>query len=160
MSKVWLNLSGTTADTFSVGKNGPTVYHGTSVPVNSTGSNGDLYVQVGSSPGFYQRTNGIWQSLVPTTFQRQQITRGSSGTVNNITTYVGIVTGTASSTIVNLPSGVEGMQIIIKDETGTAQNYNIAIKSGATTVYTINTGYGAVTLAYTNGAWYSVRKVT
>lgn len=159
MTKVWLNLSGTTAETFSLGKGGPTVYHGTGTPINATGEDGDIYIQTGASPGFFQRSGGIWRSLVPSTFRRQQITSGSTGNINGSTTYAAIVFGTANPTTVNLPTGVEGMQITIKDEVGLAQNYNVVIKNGPTTVYTINSGYGAVSVIYTNGAWYTFRKV-
>lgn len=159
MTKVWLNLSGTTAETFSLGKNGVTVHHGTDTPINAVGEDGDLYIQTGSSPGFFQRSEGIWKSLVPSSFRRQQVPSGSTGTVSSSTTYVAIVFGSAAVTTVNLPSGVEGMQITVKDEVGLAQNYNVLVKNGATTVYTIASGYGAVSLIYTNGAWYSFRKV-
>lgn len=160
MTKVWFNLSGTTAETFSISKSGPTLMQGDAMPDNSEGSDGDLYMRTGASSGFYQRVSGVWQSLVPTSFVRQEISRGSTDTVDNITTYVAVISGSTSATTINLPTGVEGMQIIFKDETGTAQNYNILIKETGTTKYTINTGYGSVTLVYTDSSWFVVRKFT
>lgn len=55
------NLAGTSAPSFKLGKNGPTIFQGTASPTSSA-SEGDLYIQTGSTPAFFQFISGSWAS--------------------------------------------------------------------------------------------------
>lgn len=162
--KVWSNLSGTTAPDFSIGKGGPAIHQGTSAPSNAVGADGDVYIRSGSGAAVYQKDSGSWRALNDT-FVRQTIAAGSaSATINDQSSYVGIVTGANAVTSVVLPVGVMGKKVTIKDEVGIAASKNITISTngGSSTIdgqstYVISTNYGSVTLAWTD-AWYVVRK--
>lgn len=94
MTKVWLNLSGTTAQSFSIGGTaGPTIRQGVSMPDDGDGNDGDIYTQYGASPNLYQKVGGTWISIVPSDFVRQELPIGSWTTVSTLSTYIGVING-------------------------------------------------------------------
>src|SRR4051812_6104497 len=101
------------ADRFRIGKHGPTTLQGGSAPLDSSGSDGDLYILMGSSPCLYQKTAGVWLPCSDPSFStvRQAVVSGSA-TLDPKTTYCA-VTGVAGATL-TLPSGRPNQQVTIK----------------------------------------------
>lgn len=55
------NIKGTSYSSFAIGKRGVTIYQGTDVPEVEVGSNGDLFIQHGSSAqAIWQKLDGAW----------------------------------------------------------------------------------------------------
>lgn len=60
-----LNVKGTSFPSFKIGKNGATVYQGSTNPNGTDGLDGDLYIKNnGSDSNFYQKVSGSWTVLV------------------------------------------------------------------------------------------------
>jgi len=61
---VTLNAKGSSYPSFTIGKEGVTLYQGTSVPSNSNGQAGDFYFYVnGSSSNVYQKQGSTWEPV-------------------------------------------------------------------------------------------------
>jgi hypothetical protein len=161
MAKIWNNLSGTTASSFSIGKNGVTLYQGTTAPDNGDGTNGDVYLRTGSSAGIYQKISGSW-AMVNDVFLRQSVNIGNSATISDATTYMAVVgSWTTGSTVLTLPSGTPGKQFVVKDESGVAASHNITISGGTidgANSCVISNNYGSVTLSFNGSSWFAIRK--
>lgn len=76
MGMIRSNLDGTMAPAFSIGKRGPTLHQGISDPntSNHAGTNGDLYVQVGTTPKLYQFRATQWVVFEGSGSYKQTIT--------------------------------------------------------------------------------------
>lgn len=158
--KVWTNHTGTTSETFTIGKGGATIHHGDGVPAGDLGTDGDLYIRHGESSGFYQRVDGAWKAIT-IGFIRQEVQQGDDSAILADASYVALVDGEAAATGLTLPEVVPGTTIVVKDETGTAGTYPITI--GGAPVdgqenYVVSTNYGSVTLAFFT-SWMVVRSV-
>lgn len=164
------NIQGTLSPTFQIGLNGPTIRQGDTRPDNGSGAEGDLFI-LKSNPGdLLQKQNGIWVSLLPGSgVLRTTTPRGSSLSLDPSMKYVGVTSVQGSipqPTTLTLPPGIEGTQIIIKDETGTAGTYPIILIPQYTFLIdgqnsaTIYSNYGSVTVLYTNAQWWIIRRVT
>ena len=154
---ILLNSSGTSHDSFSIGKRGITVFQSFTNATIDAPSIGDLHVnkldgccEVFTAAGWIelekkkiiQQVNGDYYEALPT-----------SGYIG--CSYVG------SSTII-MPFGISGMEITIKDQTGLCNPKKpIVIMAGGTelidgeTMYQLTAPYSKVTLIYNNG-WYAI----
>lgn len=76
------NLRGTSEASFTVGKNGVTIFQGTANPTVSPpsgASDGDVYIRSGTgNEGFWQLVSGVWQLAVG---------GGGGGTTSNWLVY-------------------------------------------------------------------------
>lgn len=166
MAATRLNTDGTMANQFRIGKAGPTILQGSAVPDNANGSNGDLYVQIGSTPKLYiKRTVGWLVSGDPSFgFVRQPVTDGASTTLNANTTYAGV--SITANTTVNLATGYSGKTVVVKDEGGTAGTNIISVtgQEGDTidgqSSWNIDIDYGSLTLVYGSVGWNIVAAIT
>lgn len=142
--------TGTTGATFHLGLLGPTLHHGSAVPLDSLGANGDLYVRTGDSPGLYSRQVGSWEALgEEETFVHDPVARGevlavdpsaklvtvfrNPYTIDTIDMAIDTIIETIDRqptnayTTVALPTGVEGQTLTIKDVSGLYEAFEIRI---------------------------------
>ena len=57
-----INIAGTAFSSFQIGKKGPIIFQGSTVPISSLGANGDIYIQTNTANTF-QKISGEWVSL-------------------------------------------------------------------------------------------------
>lgn len=156
--KAWTNISGTTAPSFTIGKDGVTIHNGTASPDASLGVAGDLYVRHGASTGLFQKEDSGWK-VTNFSFIRQEVARGSSAQISDLTTYLAVIAGGSGTTNLVLPTGLTGKQITIKDEAGFgAVEISGATVDGAAS-YTISQAKGSVTLVWVSGGWRIIRAI-
>jgi hypothetical protein len=128
------NAAGTMAATFSIGKRGPTIRQGQNDPNKPTllsGVSGDLYVRWGTAPKLYQFQDTSWIDL--TNAMRRTVTTDFTYSVTDDDVYIGV--RTAGDVLVELPPGIPGRRIIIKDEVGRQPTETITVlASGANTI--------------------------
>jgi len=149
------------ADQFRIGKGGPTILQGSSSPDNSLGNNGDLYVQIGTSPRLYiKQITGWYVSSDPVNgYIREAVTNSGTTQINFDTTYVGVNVSNAAT--IQLNTGIAGKTVTVKDEGGTAGSNTITVigQSGdaidGQSYWSIDINYGFLTLVY-NGAEWSI----
>ncbi|RYF18865.1 MAG: hypothetical protein EOO77_10745 [Oxalobacteraceae bacterium] len=110
------NIAGTMASTFSIGKRGPTIFQGIDNPniANQIGLNGDLYVQIGTTPTLYQFRVTTWVDVTGEVFSRTPVLGSYAATNSDF--YLGM-RGSGPCTV-QLPAGQFGKKFIIKDEIG------------------------------------------
>lgn len=161
---VKINSDGTTAPQFSIGIGGPTIRQGTSSPASSLGVDGDIFLQTGSSPSQYQKVGGVWVPVqLNPTFVRTTSPKGVTAIIPSDSDYHGVTTGTTGTTNLTLPAGQQGKELIIKDETGTANLISIypggtdQVEGGSS--YAINALYGTITLIFHSGSWRLIRQI-
>jgi hypothetical protein len=158
------NISGTLADRFKIGKGGPTIRQGDEAPSNLIGGDGDLFlVKAATSDIFFK--DGSWISLLSDgPYARQEIARGVDDAIEPETTYVAIISGSGSPSTITLPTGVNAMEITIKDELGSAATYPVEILSASGDLIeneiglSLASNYGSVTLSFRDGNWYVTRR--
>ena len=160
---VKINADGTTAPGFSIGIGGPTILHGTTIPSPLLGVDGDVYLRHGDNPAQYQKVSGDWISFqqAPEDFIRASSPMGLTTIINIATDYHAITTGSATTTNLTLPTGYEGKQIIIKNETALSQAINISPTSGDTVEgsgYRLAAAYASITLIFHSG-WQMIRQI-
>lgn len=128
------NAAGTMAATFSIGKRGPTIRQGQNDPNKPTilsGVSGDLYVRWGTAPKLYQFQETNWIDL--TNAMRRTVTTDITYSVTDDDVYIGV--RAAGDVLVELPLGVPGRKIIIKDEIGRNPGETIVVlASGQNTI--------------------------
>ena len=159
MLDVFTNLRGTTASSFRIAKNGPTIIPGTADPniTSVTGAPGDLFILTGTVPSVYINVNGNWQPLsTDQQFSRTPVTTGVF-IANNDCLYLGV--NYDGAVAVYLPAGTPNKKFIIKDESGNANTNNIMIyPSGDDTIdgeggFVLNTNHASVQMVYGDG-WH------
>lgn len=177
MVNVLTNASGTTAEAFRIGKGGPTILKGFSIPANSLGQNGDLYIRHGNDQGgLFYKSNNRWRSsgeFAEDATGCELFPSNSVKTVANTTSVVLIEKPTTydnttitwdqtdvwfGPTIITLPTGREGSPLSVKDLGGAASvNIYLIPPSGITidgeNQYVINKNYGSVSLIFAGGHW-------
>lgn len=145
------HLTGTTQESFALGLAGPSLRGGVDAPVDAVGSDGDLYVRVGATPGLYCRQAGSWRELhEEQAFIHQPIARGDILQVDPTTTLVTVYRNpytidtidlstdetdlvsidaqpTNEYTTVQLPGGTEGQSLAIKDVSGRYAAFEVRI---------------------------------
>lgn len=163
MASIW-NVKGTHFESFFIKKGGPTIYQGVTVPSNSEGKDGDLYIQFSTTnEEFYQKRVGVWvpvgassssTSVTVATTSPIGLNPGDDVTIVNLTSP-----GPASVVLpANPPVGTE---FIVKDGKGDAETNNITITvSGSGTMdgdtsQVINIDYEAYRFIY-NGTEYNI----
>ena len=57
-----INIAGTAFSSFQIGKKGPIIFQGSSVPSPLSGQEGDIYIQIATANTF-QKVSGSWTSL-------------------------------------------------------------------------------------------------
>lgn len=157
MSKVIANIRGTTSEAFSIGKRGISVISGTTEPLNSVGSFGDIYVLKGTNPKFYQK-HSIWMEIgcssVHIIDQNSMFEAVFPNEVLLVDSSDGGVTVELTSS-----SAVKGYTITIKDMKGTG---NITIvtegneKIDGNSSLIIDSGYGRATLVSDGSDFYVI----
>jgi hypothetical protein len=161
-----INSDGTMANTFRIGKTGPTILHGGAIPDVETGLNGDLYVQTGNNPRLYIRQINGWAVSSDPGFGyvRQTVSAAGLTSLDPPTSYVA-VNPVANTTIQMMP-GVLSKTVVIKDESGTAATNVITVtgQDGVTidgqSGWAIDVNYGALTLTYGGSEWHIVAAIT
>ncbi len=167
------SLAGTTNSSFQIGgAGGLTIYQGVNSPnsENLTPNDGDLYIQLGTTPSIFQFSNANgWSAssssgssgsgITPAySLVRTKIT-STPFIANNTDSYLGI--NIANATI-ELPSGTTNKTFTIKDELGTAFSSPATIvPSGSDTIdgrstATINVNYGSISLIYGDQGWFII----
>jgi hypothetical protein len=162
---VFQNLAGTLRSAFRLGKNGPTLRQGANDPnvTNEAGNDGDVFIQYGATQSIYQRKNGHWFAVGEGT--ANPITRRSVTSSTYIASvndqYLGV--NYPGPVTIYLPDGVENMNIIIKDESGNANEvtapihivpYNGQTIDGETEII-IRQGYVSLSLIY-GAEWHLI----
>lgn len=123
-NKVIANISGTTSETFSIGKRGISVSSGSTEPLNSVGNYGDIYVLKGNKPKFYQK-HTVWVEV-----GTKNINQVSQSTLFEAIFPEEVIMVDSSDVItIELTSNSlnTGYVIIIKDTAGNAAINNITI---------------------------------
>jgi hypothetical protein len=151
---IYYNLRGTTADRFKVGKGGVTILQGSSDPNTSavSGSNGDIYVQIGGTQQLFQFKQSTWVPINTDQVFSRTVVNASSFTVNNGHYYLGV--NYAGAVTLTLPAGVTNKIFIIKDESGAASTNTITVTAhtGETidgqSSQTIATNYSSITMVF------------
>lgn len=112
-------IDGTMSPSFGIGKQGLTIFQGSSNPnvSNQVGANGDLYVRVGTTPTLYQFRVNTWVDVAGEIFTRTAITTSPYGVLAS-DYYLGVRVNGATTLV--LPHGIFGTKYIIKDEIGSA----------------------------------------
>lgn len=177
------NYSGTVADTFTLGKDGPTVYQGETDPTVELGEAGDLFIRHGASPEFFQKVDAAWIAIANESdfsFIRSTVTRGREITADSNVNMISVIRNpttidsiditidsiditidahAAEYTEVILPALSEGRTIIVKDETSDAGAYEVRVfdLSGEDidggAYRAITTTRGFMELIYSGGKW-------
>jgi hypothetical protein len=153
------------ANTFRIGKAGPTIFQGSGSPDNNNGNNGDLYVQIGASPSLYiKKTYGWFSSSDPSFgFVPQSVTE-TGITLNNTTTYAAMNVG--STCTVQLMPRTSGQTVIIMDESGRAASNVITVipQDGDTinneTSWNIDLNFGSLTVLGGVNGWFITSAIT
>lgn len=58
------NIRGTKSPSFQIGRDGPTIFQDSNPPVNSSGNDGDIYIQVsGGTSSLYLKRSGTWDTI-------------------------------------------------------------------------------------------------
>lgn len=154
---ILLNSSGTSHDSFSIGKRGITVFQSFTNATIDTPSIGDLHVnkldgrcEVFTSTGWIELEKKKLIQQASTDYYEVLPTSGYVGC-----SFVG------SSTVL-LPFGHSGVEITIKDQTGLCNPRNpiviVARESDSIdgeTMYLLSSPYAKTTLIYNNG-WYAI----
>jgi hypothetical protein len=147
-------IDGTMSSSFGIGKQGPTIFQGSSNPnvSNQTAVNGDIYVRVGATPTMYQFRSNTWVDVTGEVFSRTAVTISSYGVLGT-DFYLGVRVNGPVNLV--LPQGTFGKKYIIKDEIGSASQTNtISIMAGSSDTidgkssFVINTARSAVTIVY------------
>ena len=155
MNVINSNLAGTMQNAFSIGKRGLTIRQGQTDPntANLTGTSGDLYVQIGTTPKLYQFRTSSWIDLTGEVFTRFAVTTATYTAVTG-DYYLGVRRASGGCTL-TLPAGVAGKKYVVKDELGTASPSNpiTVVASGTDTIdggssITIATGRNSLTFVY------------
>ena len=169
-SNIWYNVSGTTSNSFTIGKNGVTMFYGTVLPNSLIGSNGDMFFLQSSAPTVLQKVGGVWlnSSASEKSFSSASLSFGQTLDATPVTTYVGVTAaplgGTDASTVetvVALPGGVvDGLAMTVKDEVGAAGTWQITVNcadgsliDGQTALFITN-NYGVLRLVSRSGKWF------
>lgn len=121
-------IKGTIFPSFFIGKRGPEIFQGTTIPLPTEGKDGDLYIQTGTgTEQLYQKRNGIWIPLGSTftnianvTSSPYTITFGDDVALVNL-----LVPGPATIFLPNNPP--IGSDYIVKDGAGIASTNTITI---------------------------------
>lgn len=148
-NKIITNISGTTSETFSIGKRGISVSSGTTEPLNSVGNYGDIYVLKGNKPKFYQK-HTVWVEV-----GTKNINQVSQNTMfEAVFPEEVIMVDSTDEVTIELTSNSlhSGYIIVVKDVMGNATNKNITITTqgselidgGGAVILTEN--YSSVTL--------------
>ena len=154
MLDVYTNLRGTTASSFRIAKNGPTIIPGTADPniTSVTGAPGDLFILTGTVPSVYLNVDGNWQPLsTDQKFSRTPVTTGVF-IANNNCLYLGV--NYAGAVSIYLPAGTPDKRFIIKDESGNASANSITLYPeeddtiDGQSSYVINVSYNSVEMVY------------
>lgn len=163
--KVRSNNYGTMAPQYSIGKNGPTIYQGTTTPLDTSGNNGDLYLLLGAQPRlFVKQPIGWTPSSDPSLGYVFETVTANNYTLSPKTTYAG-VNLTAAGTL-NLPTGTPGRQVTIKDEGGSAGTNTITVAAATNQTidgqpsWAIDINYGSLVLVYGSTQWHLVSAIT
>jgi len=154
---IFQTLAGTLQSTFKLGKTGPTLRQGTGDPnaTSVSGSDGDIYIQYGTTESFFQRRNGAWVDVSVTNIKRHEVTTNSYTILAN-DHYIGLNYNGAVD--LYLPPGAAGKGFIIKDEAGLLSGTNILTVhadgsetiDGASTI-TLTAPRSSLTLVFGNG---------
>lgn len=177
MSYVLTNACGTTAETFRIGKGGPTILKGTSLPANTLGQNGDLYIRYGGEQGglFYKSMNR-WRSsgefaeeatgceIVPSGAVRTIAASTSVVLVERPTTYDStVITFDRTdvgfgSTFLTLPPGREGGTLVVKDLGGASTLPVHLLPQDGETIdgsaqHALDVDLSSITLVFAGGHW-------
>lgn len=154
MSNVFSNIAGTIKSSLQLGKSGPSLRQGTVDPNvgNEAGESGDMYIQYGVTPKFFQKRGSIWVDVAGEGFKRTVVT-SSSYTVLDTDHYIGV--NHNGPVTINLPLGKTNKLFIIKDESGAADdtNYIQINPSSSETIdgnanITIRAGYTSISLVF------------
>lgn len=156
-----LNFDGTVSPDFKIGKVGPTIHEGETLPASSFGSSGDIFLQIGETPSLHVKNSSLWLPMYHTSLGvvRWEVESGTTFTIPPYITYVGVTAHDNATTTLYLPDTPEGSSITIKDEAGLAGDHPIVVSGSGVIIenaesYSITTSYGSVTLLFVgNGRW-------
>lgn len=178
-------VDGVVSPAFQLGLSGPTIYQGSTVPVDNNGSDGDLYVQIGSPYSMYSRVGGSWRLLqsAALSFTAETTYRGvplnvSSGTdfvlvnrnpytLDSIDTTLDSIAVTMDNnpgpwTDIILPEGPEGATVIVKDNNSLASMFNIYVEDqtadpidGAVHI-ALTSNQADIELIFSGGFWHVI----
>jgi hypothetical protein len=178
MALVKINATGTTANQFSIGKKGATIFQGATTPLEALGTSGDLYIRTGLTPRLFQKYGNRWGSIaLDPGIRAESVEEGGSIVVGDLTSYVAIRTTTVDTllltvdndeyaleqsgteTVIVLPDAPEGAAVTIKDEQGTASTVPLLIDGSVRHIdgqsqILLAESYATIHLVYTNNAWW------
>lgn len=157
-----INAIGTSQNEFKLGKTGPTLFQGSSTPLNSFGSNGDLFINKETSEAnFFQKINGSWKKYSLNNLQTVEV-NSSSYVVKENDEYVG-VNFTSGNATITLPSLQEnGKKFIIKDESGDASLNNITVntnnneKIDKNDIIVLDQDFQTITVVFKNNNYFII----
>lgn len=175
-------VTGTSSGEFTLSLRGPTFRHGTGVPLDSLGKDGDLYARLNTGE-YYSRFKGRWFILAPDDdFQVETIARGEDLVLDADTKLVTIyrnpytidthdISADSMSvtsdrmpshdhTGLSLPSGVEGQTLTIKDVSGHYTAFEVRIQGSIDNVSlkVMQEIAAKMELIYTAGSWRVVSR--
>lgn len=177
MAHVLTNASGTTAETFRIGKGGPTILKGTTLPSNALGQNGDLYIRYGGEQGgLFYKSNHLWRSsgefaeeatgceIVPGGAIRTLAASTSVALVERPITYDSTEITVDQDdigfgpTLLTLPPGREGGTLVVKDLGGASTVAIYLLPQGDATIdgsasRALTTDLASLSLVFAGGHW-------
>jgi hypothetical protein len=155
---VHYGITGTVKDYFSIGKKGPSIRHGDTIPTSGQWGEGDLYVCRTEPPSLFLKSNGDWHPINKRKVS-QSLPGGSESTIAGGAHIIFITApnGLDEQTVLNLPEGEDGKIIVIKDESSNAALTPIHLVSAdlidGVAEYIIDGEYALIEIMFSGGSW-------
>lgn len=130
MAHVIVNANGTVSNSFSIGKSGRgiVIYQGDSVPSDSIGNIGDIFVKRSIEPLLMKKNSTGWSNIC----NKEVLSLSTNNTLNPTQSQTVYLVDTSSSPVTLTLSSLSlevGKEIIIKDASGSASINNITIET-------------------------------
>lgn len=128
MPELLSNLSGTTSNSYRIGKRGVRLFQGDESPSEQLGANGDVYFEKDTYPKIWRKEDSEWKEIgtkkINVVSSNQTITLDKPEEYFLVDSSSSNITVTLSSTSVK-----EGYSITIKDYKGNSEINNITINT-------------------------------
>lgn len=183
--KISSNYTGTTFESFRIGKNGTTILQGDLYPPDTLGEDGDIYIRQGVSTALFLKTNQTWKTSDQVNDDEQifidlfdVLNVSSNNTVvfvndtsllydQTTTTYdetdITFDSDTTGPTVINLPTlAVEGQVVTVKDLGGASSTrpINVNPPTGVfiddSSSYSLATRFASISFIFAGGNWRKI----